>query len=160
MELIFYARATLLRLCLYSAPLVDLGIACGRAVFAILWSMTDVLARRCLPASMTAFDPTYPLYPVFSFFAAALQLIILFTSIVRQNRSLGVGFLCFWLFVANIINAVNAIIWSDNGELKLYVWCDIGRRSTLASVDNLTHLPYKCPASHLSFLSSKRRRPS
>ncbi|VDC07996.1 unnamed protein product [Peniophora sp. CBMAI 1063] len=43
----------------------------------------------------------------------------------RQNWNLSVAFLCFWLLVGTLIDAVNAIIWSDNREIRLYVYCDI-----------------------------------
>ena len=76
--------------------------------------------------SMTAVDPTYPLYPVASLLAAVLLLLVLFNSFIRQSWNLGVAFLCFWLFVENVVDAANAIIWSDNYEVKYYVYCDIG----------------------------------
>ena len=34
--------------------------------------------------------------------------------------------MCFWLFLENLLNAINSIIWSDNADIKLYVYCDIG----------------------------------
>lgn len=75
---------------------------------------------------MVAADPTYPLYPVASILASAMLSLVLFTSLVRQSWNLGVAFLCFWLFWENLLGAVGAIIWSDNADIKLYVFCDIG----------------------------------
>ncbi len=30
-----------------------------------------------------------------------------------------------WLFAANVINGVNAIIWKENVRIVVPVWCDI-----------------------------------
>ncbi|VDB87477.1 unnamed protein product [Peniophora sp. CBMAI 1063] len=70
-------------------------------------------------------DPTYPLYPVLSLLASVLLLLLLFTSLVRQRWNLGVAFLCFWLFLENLVQGVDAIVWADNADIKAYVYCDI-----------------------------------
>ena len=74
---------------------------------------------------MPAADPTYPLYPIFSIISAVMLLLVLLSSFIRHNWNLGVAFLCVWLLVDNIANAANAIIWFDNADIKLYVYCDI-----------------------------------
>ncbi|KZV72495.1 STE3-domain-containing protein [Peniophora sp. CONT] len=74
---------------------------------------------------MGAVDPTYPLYPAACLLASILLLLVLLTSFVRQSWNLGVAFLCFWLFFENLTNAVSAIIWSDNYDVKNYAYCDI-----------------------------------
>ncbi|VDC05731.1 unnamed protein product [Peniophora sp. CBMAI 1063] len=74
---------------------------------------------------MGAADPTFPLYPIACIIASMLLLTVLFSSFVRQSWNLGVAFLCFWLFFENLTFAINAIIWSDNADIKLYVYCDI-----------------------------------
>ena len=75
---------------------------------------------------MAAVDPTYPLYPIASFAASVLLLLVLLTSFIRQSWNFGVAPLCFWLFFENLTNGINAVIWSDNADIKLYVYCDIG----------------------------------
>ncbi|VDC04707.1 unnamed protein product [Peniophora sp. CBMAI 1063] len=70
-------------------------------------------------------DPTYPLYPVVCIIAAVMLLCVLLTSFIRQSWNLGVVFLCFWLFFENLAGAINALIWADNADIKLYVYCDI-----------------------------------
>ena len=75
---------------------------------------------------MRAVDPTYPLYPLACILASTGVSCVLLTSFLRQNWNLGVTFLCFWLFIENLVGAVNAMIWSDNADIKLYVYCDIG----------------------------------
>ncbi|VDC01595.1 unnamed protein product [Peniophora sp. CBMAI 1063] len=74
---------------------------------------------------MAAVDPTYPLYSIACFLAAAMLLLVLLTSFIRQSWNLGVAFLCFWLFWENLTLGINRIIWSDNADIKLYVYCDI-----------------------------------
>ena len=84
---------------------------------------------------MGAVDPTYPLYPIACMFAAWLLLLVLITSFLRKNWNLGVTFLCLWLFLENLTNGVGAIVWSDNAEVKFYVYCDIGEwKMTTGSV--------------------------
>lgn len=75
---------------------------------------------------MGAIVPGYPLFPVASFIAVALLFLLLLTGFVRRKWNLGVCFLCFWLLVLNLFNGMNAVIWSDNAEIKFYVYCDIG----------------------------------
>ena len=76
--------------------------------------------------AMGAADPTYPLYPIATIVAATLLLLLLVSSFVRQSWNLGLAFLCFWMFLENLTGGINAIIWSDNVDVKLYVYCDIG----------------------------------
>ena len=78
---------------------------------------------------MGAVDPTYPLYPIACILATICVFLVLLTSFVRQNWNLGVAFLCFWLLLENLAGAINTIAWSDNGDIKLYVYCDIGMLS-------------------------------
>lgn len=79
-----------------------------------------------MKTNMAAADPTYPLLPVCKFLSAAMLLLVMLTSLVRQNWNLGVAFLCFWLFTEALVDGTNYIIWSDNTEIKLLVYCDIG----------------------------------
>ena len=76
-----------------------------------------------MPASV---DPTYPLYPITCILGAAMLLLVLLTSFVRQSWNLGVAFLCFWLFLENFTGGINSIIWSYNADVKFYIYCDIG----------------------------------
>ncbi|KAI0030274.1 GPCR fungal pheromone mating factor, partial [Vararia minispora EC-137] len=70
-------------------------------------------------------DPTYPLLPVASITSSALLLLLLTTNFIRQSWNLGVTFLSFWLFCELLTIGINAIIWTDNVDIKLYVYCDI-----------------------------------
>ena len=77
---------------------------------------------------MGAVDPTYPLYPLACVLSSVGVLLVLLVSLVRQNWNLGVAFLCFWLFAQNVTSAASSIVWSDNADIKLLVYCDIGTR--------------------------------
>ena len=91
---------------------------------------------------MGAVDPTYPLYPIATILASSMLLSVLVISFARRSRNIGLAFLCFWVFIENLSQAMNSIIWSDNAEVKLYVYCDIGRRLSHISIwkDELSHL--------------------
>lgn len=90
---------------------------------------TDCEAIICTASlDMTAVEPTYPLFPVACFVAAAMLLLVLWTSFIRQSWNLGVAFLCIWLFLETLAEGIEAVIWSDNADIKLYVFCDIGER--------------------------------
>ncbi|KZV71040.1 STE3-domain-containing protein [Peniophora sp. CONT] len=77
---------------------------------------------------MGAVDPTYPLLPIAKFLSAGMLLVVLLNSFIRQKWNLGVIFLCFWLLVESLIDGVNTVVWSDNGDVKLYAYCDIASR--------------------------------
>ncbi|KZV61732.1 STE3-domain-containing protein [Peniophora sp. CONT] len=74
-----------------------------------------------------AVDPSYPLYPIACILAAAMLLLVLLTSFIRQRWNRGVAFLCFWLFFENLTGGINTILWADNADIKLYAYCDIGK---------------------------------
>ena len=83
--------------------------------------------------NMVAADPSYPLFPIFSFVAAILLLFVMTLSLIRQRYNLGVAFLCFWLFVDNVTSGIDAIVWSDNADVKLSIYCDIGKSTALVA---------------------------
>ncbi|VDB86696.1 unnamed protein product [Peniophora sp. CBMAI 1063] len=72
-----------------------------------------------------ALDPTYPLHPIGCLLAALMLLCVMLTSFIRQKWNRGVAFLCFWLFFENLTLGIDGIIWADNADVKLYVYCDI-----------------------------------
>ncbi|VDB95537.1 unnamed protein product [Peniophora sp. CBMAI 1063] len=75
-----------------------------------------------------AVDPTFPLFPVASILATICLGLVLASSLIRQSWNLGVTFLCFWLLLENLSHAINAIIWSDDADIKLHGYCDIVSR--------------------------------
>ncbi|VDC04731.1 unnamed protein product [Peniophora sp. CBMAI 1063] len=81
--------------------------------------------------AMAPVDPTYPLYPIVSILSSVMLLLVLLTSFIRQSWNLGVAFLCFGIFFENLATGLNAIIWSDNADIKLYAYCDIVSHLTI-----------------------------
>ncbi|KZV64272.1 fungal pheromone STE3G-protein-coupled receptor [Peniophora sp. CONT] len=82
---------------------------------------------------MGAVDSTYPLLPIMCIIASVLLLVMLLNGLIRQNWNIGVAFLCFWLFVDNVIHAINTIAWSDKFTIKLYIYCDIATHLQVVS---------------------------
>ncbi|VDB87074.1 unnamed protein product [Peniophora sp. CBMAI 1063] len=77
----------------------------------------------------TPIDPTYPLLPAVCFLAAASLLLLMLNGLARQTKwNFGVGLLTCCLIVMNLTNGMNTILWSDNADIKLYVYCDIVSR--------------------------------
>lgn len=62
--------------------------------------------------------------PFASFLAALLVLIPLPGH--WRARNIPTLSIIAWLFLVNVAHGVNTIVWSDNFDLKLLVWCDIG----------------------------------
>ena len=75
---------------------------------------------------MGAVDPSFPLLPIASISAAVMLFLVLLTASIRQQLNFGVAVLCFWLFLQNTTAAVDTFLWSDNADVRLYVYCDIG----------------------------------
>ncbi|KAJ7189209.1 pheromone A receptor-domain-containing protein [Mycena filopes] len=75
-----------------------------------------------------AVDPTYPLYPIFCIISAFLMFLVLTHSFIRQSWNLAVTFLCIGLFLDNLTHGINAVVWRDNADIKVPVYCDIVSR--------------------------------
>ena len=98
-----------------------------------------------------AADPTYPLFPIVAIVCATLQFAVLTTGFIRQSWNSGVAFLCFWLFWELLTLGIDAVIWSDNADVKLYVYCDIGE---LIKYDHPLVIADSHPVSHLQIFTS------
>ena len=72
-------------------------------------------------------DPTYPLFPVACLLATAMLILVLSTSFIRQNWNFGITLLCLGTLLQVLTSGINAILWSNNFDLKYYVYCDIGK---------------------------------
>ncbi|KAI0029061.1 pheromone A receptor-domain-containing protein [Vararia minispora EC-137] len=79
---------------------------------------------RALTTEMLA-DPSYPFYTVIAIITAALLLLLLTANLARRSWNPGVSFLCFWLFWELLFGGIDAVIWRDNMDLKLPIYCDI-----------------------------------
>lgn len=73
-----------------------------------------------------AVDPSYPMLPIAYFLSSIMLLLVLLTNFVRQKWNFSVTLLSFWLFVECLTYGINTIVWADNFDLKLWVYCDIG----------------------------------
>ncbi|KAJ7226850.1 pheromone A receptor-domain-containing protein [Mycena pura] len=74
---------------------------------------------------MMAVDPTYPLYPILCIVSAVFMFLILSHSFIRQSWNLAVTLLCIGLFLDNLTHGINAVVWRDNADIKVPVYCDI-----------------------------------
>ncbi|KAJ8502460.1 hypothetical protein ONZ45_g11739 [Pleurotus djamor] len=61
-----------------------------------------------------------------------------------------------WLFLANLINAVNSIIWRDNVIIQATIWCDITTKITVGCTFALPAALF-CLCMHLERVSSIRQ---
>ncbi|KAJ7438407.1 pheromone A receptor-domain-containing protein [Mycena galericulata] len=75
-----------------------------------------------------AVDPTYPLYPTLCIISAFFMFLILSHSFIRQTWNLAVTFLCIGLFLDNLTHGINAVVWRDNADIKVPVYCDLVSR--------------------------------
>ena len=75
---------------------------------------------------MVASDLSFPSYLIACLLSSIILALVLLTSFIRQSWNLGVAFLCFWLLAENVTAAINSIIWVDNADIKLPVYCDVG----------------------------------
>ena len=75
-------------------------------------------------------DPTFPLAPIVNFLSAILALLPLFTNALHSG-SLNIAIVAFavWTSVECVTTGVNSIIWSDNVNNLVPVWCDISESS-------------------------------
>jgi hypothetical protein len=69
-------------------------------------------------------NPTYPLVPVCNVIAAVLVLLPLKQLFHAWN--VGLCVLSVWLFLACLSMTVSTIVWKNNVDLVLPVFCDIG----------------------------------
>ena len=44
-----------------------------------------------------------------------------------KSRNIAMLSLIAWLLVCNLAQGVNSIIWHDDAEVRVPVWCDIGQ---------------------------------
>jgi pheromone a factor receptor len=71
-------------------------------------------------------DPTYPLFPVFSFLGFILVLVPMPWHLQAWNS--GTCFYMFWTALGCLNQFINSIVWADNAINWSPVWCDISTR--------------------------------
>ena len=67
----------------------------------------------------------YPLVPVVNIVSAVLIMLSMINASARRSWNTGVLMLGTWVLVMCIIIAVDAIVWADNANDSVPVWCDI-----------------------------------
>nr|AAP57492.2 putative transmembrane pheromone receptor [Coprinellus disseminatus] len=75
---------------------------------------------------MTSYDPTYPLFPIFSFLACFLSLVPLPWHAQAWNS--GTCAYMIWTAVACLNSFINSIVWRGHAENIAPVWCDISSK--------------------------------
>jgi len=104
-----------------------------------------------------AAEMAYYWLPISAFLAAILVLF----PLPSYWRSKNVPLLAIisWLFIVDLVQAVNSVVWLDNTHNAIPVWCDIGELSSICSFrvvvhHYLTQLPgsWWVPLSHSRFL--------
>ncbi|KAF9261046.1 fungal pheromone STE3G-protein-coupled receptor [Marasmius fiardii PR-910] len=95
----------------------------------------------------------HPEFPPISFLAAAAVLIPLPAQ--WRVRNVAMLSLIAWLFMLNVILGVDAVVWADNVDIVIPVWCDI---TTKLQVGANIALPaaFLCICIHLEQISSTR----
>ncbi|KAI0053489.1 STE3-domain-containing protein [Auriscalpium vulgare] len=73
----------------------------------------------------------YAYLPAAALIAAVLSIIPITWQ--WRARNIPTTSLCLWLFVTNIIYAVNTIVWAGNVALHSAVWCDISTKVMIGS---------------------------
>ncbi|KAF5342932.1 hypothetical protein D9758_014955 [Tetrapyrgos nigripes] len=76
-------------------------------------------------------DPTYPLFPIFSFLGFFLPLIPLPWHLQAWNS--GTCYFIFWSSLSSLNQFVNSIVWHGNALNPAPIWCDISSRIMLGA---------------------------
>ncbi|KAF9261032.1 STE3-domain-containing protein [Marasmius fiardii PR-910] len=91
--------------------------------------------------------------PVISFLCFAFLCLCLVGSHVRSD--IPQLSLVLWLIIGNVIHGLNSLIWSDNTDIHIPVWCDIVTKVLIAAGLALPACCF-CMATHLERLASNR----
>ncbi len=94
---------------------------------------------------MYPFTP-YPLTPIGSLIGFVLSVLPLVSRLRFQPWNTGIWMYAFWIGIMNFTNFVNTIIWHNNVDIVVPVWCDIGK-SEIVILKAIAH--YAPPVSKL-----------
>ncbi|KZT19583.1 fungal pheromone STE3G-protein-coupled receptor [Neolentinus lepideus HHB14362 ss-1] len=95
----------------------------------------------------------HPELPVGAFLAAFLVLFPLPWH--WRARNIATIAIMLWLFVINVVNAVNSIVWAGNIIIRIPVWCDITTKIYIGASYALPAAT-TCICKHLELVSSSR----
>lgn len=68
-------------------------------------------------------DPTYPLMPVLNFVGGICALVPF--PWMLQSWNVGAAALSIWVSLKCLNSFINMVVWRDNWELQVPVFCDI-----------------------------------
>ena len=69
----------------------------------------------------------YPLTPLGSFIGFFLFIAPLISHLNFHSRNTGIWMCALWIASMNMINFVDTIVWHNNVNIIIPVWCDIGK---------------------------------
>ncbi|OSD03756.1 B mating type pheromone receptor [Trametes coccinea BRFM310] len=95
----------------------------------------------------------YPILPISAFIGAVLVLVPVPSH--WRARNYATVSLVAWLFILDVIYGINSIVWRDNVEIKLLVWCDITTKLTIGASVALPAAAM-CICKHLELVASGR----
>lgn len=81
----------------------------------------------------------YPITPIGDFIGFILSVLPLVSHSRMQSWNVGIWVCAFWVGTMNLSNFVKMIVWHNNVDIVIPVWCDIGKVTFWRSVD-LLHL--------------------
>ena len=82
--------------------------------------------------------PGYPAIPVTAFISSALLLLVLITSLERRSWNFGLTMLCFCVFIENFFGAIETVVWRNDAEIRLLVFCDFSKSIDTLYVNDIT----------------------
>ncbi|KAH6890866.1 pheromone receptor [Coprinopsis sp. MPI-PUGE-AT-0042] len=96
----------------------------------------------------------YPELPVFAILSAILVLVPLPSQ--WRARNVATLALIVWLFVANVVYAINTLVWAGNAQDRSPVYCDIATKLALGASYAIPLITL-CICKHLELVSSSRK---
>ena len=81
----------------------------------------------------------YPLAPIGSFFGIIMSVVPVASHLGFHSWNVGIWMYAFWIGTMNIANFVDTIVWRDNVNIVIPVWCDIGEVTSLSHYAMHTH---------------------
>ncbi|KAJ7455572.1 pheromone A receptor-domain-containing protein, partial [Mycena latifolia] len=133
------------------------------------FTTVSILPPRCtvsfLPSPPPAGRPVTHeimpvLLPVLSFVLAAF--LVAFLTILLRRPSLNTPNIAFasWLLLANLVHAVNALIWASDVQPRVPVWCDIVTNLLLGATAALPGACVSSARAHELLASSRKMHPN
>lgn len=118
-------------------------------IYMYAWRFWAQLAKstskgNCVQLPLVNMSPRtpYPITPIGDFVGFILSILPLVSHRQMQAWNIGIWVCAFWVGSMNFSNFLKTIVWHNNVDIVIPVWCDIGK-ITFLSVD-LLHVPHFC----------------